>query len=285
MEGRKLGPDESLFALPDACTLLQEAEASFQAVWRLDDTSLGLSSHRVGERFGDDILIHVFPHLVHAGRFVCTRAEAVPLDEFIMSLPKPTPSTSTTRNRDTVKVVTPDIRAKILEEYPWFTDEDIKLALHSSGGHGSAGGAGKQKAPDDEKPAPPEPLNEEDGILAVKELREHREKWAWKDADAYAHFYVLDRGGKSTTAAKHVASDVVACYARSHCIKWCHAYGAGEMHSFAFKHHSSEDACHVLAREWCKKQNHYFQAWLAAFSPDRFDFSTILPYIHSDEFY
>ena len=185
--------------------------------------------------------------------------------------------------------VPPNFKELLIQEYPWFTDEDIRLALHeiSCGRSDHKGGSGgiDQPAKGDAPHIPPPALNEEDAAAAVAELIEFRDKWAWHKQDEFYHFYVFDRGGGSTKAAKGVASDCVACLARSWSYAWAKKHAGQGMHSFAFSTYDSVWACHVLAREWCMKQEHFYLEWLAAGRPSAMDYGACVPYAHSEDFY
>ena len=122
-------------------------------------------------------------------------------------------------------------------------------------------------------------------IVAMDELRAHRREWGDDEVDQLDHFYVDSRGGGGTKRATGVASDCVACFARSHVRGWCKRFGCQIMHSFSFLAHAGPEACYLLAREWCGKQNLFYQRWLDEGSDPNFDFGAVEWYDLSDEFY
>ena len=152
------------------------------------------------------------------------------------------------------------------------------MPSHSVVRHASSGHTGSH-----ENPLIPV-LDEDAAASAVEELQALRDKWAWSEGELYEHFHVLPRGGKSTKAVCGSASDCVAMLARAWAIPWCKWCGANEMHSFKYSTHG-EEASHLLAREWCRKQNWYYSIWHDMGEPDPFDFSSIPAYHLSDEFY
>lgn len=259
---------------------------SFNWVWHIDSATFGQDMLTVASGFDDEAIIHVIPHIVFAGHVVLARSEAVPFDEFVMGLPKLKKSKKSKEGKTGVARTSPDIVAKIREEYPWFTDDDISSALtkvssrseaRCSGSH-SCGSGGERRE------VVVVPLGEDEAAQAVVELQAHRDMWQWDEQEEVLHFYVQARGDASTKARCGKATDCVATFARSHVKPWCRAYSCNVMRSFAFSTHISEHICHVLAREWCAKQNYYYQAWLDAGQLDNFDFSAIEPFRLSDAF-
>lgn len=290
VSGRRLEPDDALDVVDSSLTLSINHPV-FDMVWLVDAKDLGRPLESASREFGENAIIHVVPHIVHAGNLLCTRARPVPFDEFVGSLPTREASTRGARRTDAA-AIPPDFRARLLEEYPWFTDEDIRAALRPAapgrgggcgGDRGRGGGGGDGGHPG----GPPEPLGDDAAVAALQELEEYREMWRWDEQVKYAHFYVFDRGGPSTKAKKDVSSDCVATLARSHVHAWCDKFKCQKMHSFMFSKHS-ESFCHALAREWCRKQSYYYEAWLRDGGADGGapDFpSGVAPFAHSDEYY
>ena len=56
------------------------------------------------------------------------------------------------------------------------------------------------------------------------------------------------------------------------------------MRSFKYITHT-EGLCHLVAREWCMKQNYYADAWILAGQPESWDFDGVPPYAPTDAFY
>ena len=147
-----------------------------------------------------------------------------------------------------------------------------------------AAAAPGERAPPLPPPAAP-PLDEDEAEAAVAELRAHRDLWHWDEQDAYEHFYVDARGGRSTKRMKGEASDCVAVWVRGHASGWCVTWSCNRMRSFSYRAHGGEAVCHMLAREWCAKQNYYYPKWLEASSQPDFDFDAVEWFTLSDAFY
>lgn len=277
----------ALASLQEALALSSQPLESFSWMWHIDTTSFGQSMLTAAGGFDDDAAIYVFPHVVFAGRFVLARGDAIPFDEYILGLPRVKAPSKSKASKTGVATATPDNVAKIREEYPWFTEDDITSALKAAcvpserraRGSRSGGSSG------DRREVAIVPLGEDAAAEAVAELQAHRNMWQWEAQDEVHHFYVQARGGASTKARFGTATDCVAVFARAHVKSWCRMYSCDVMRSFALSKHISEHICHVLAREWCAKQNHYYQAWLDAGQLGNFDFASVAKFRFPDSFY
>lgn len=272
--------------LDEAAAVSSNPLESFSWVWHINSTKFGQDMATVADGFDDEATILVIPHVVFAGCFVLSRSEAVPFGKYIMGLYAPRVLAHPKRGKTAAAALTSDIAAKIRDEYPWFTDEDIASAFKkpaSQSDHRTPGasgsGCGRREV------SVVVPLAEDAVADAVAELRAHRDQWQWDEQEEVHHFYVQARGGASTKARCGKAADCVATFARSHVRPWCRSYGCNVIRSFAFSTHISEHICHVLAREWCAKQNYYYQAWLDAGQLDNFDFSSVDAFPLSDAFF
>ena len=114
---------------------------------------------------------------------------------------------------------------------------------------------------------------EEQAIAAAQDVASYRAKWQWDDAFSCVSFYVQDRAWL----------DVVACYPRAHAKDWMKDTGGSGMHSFSFALHG-EFVAHLLAREWCKKLEYYFDLWIND-PNDEHDVGAHAPFVHSSTFW
>ena len=231
----------------------------------------------------EDVVIYVWPSLVFVGMFVCTRADPISFEHYVARFPvkKPKQTSSEDRVHRSRTKMCDVLRARILDEYPWLTAEDIANVMNDIPREPGQSRSNETKA----VVQPLVPILDEDAAAeAVIELRAIRDKWHWAEAELYANFHVVNRGGGSTKAKTGSASDCVACQAREWAIPWCQWIGCNEMRSFKYTAHG-ENVCMVLAREWCRKQSHFYQHWVDHGCLEEFDFDSIPDYTLSEEFY
>ena len=229
----------------------------------------------VGKASNDET-IWVIPEAAFTGKFIFGASQPIPFDEFIADKMVFRPKKRKEQRED--HAVDPAWERLVQDEYPWFTADDIRAAMEPSKPPRRARGADADNSASEEnadpEPAAAEGLPEDLAAEAVERLQEFREQWRWGHEELYAHYYVLDRGGL----------DCVACYPRKRARPWSIAHGAGAMHSFAFATHGLE-LSHLLAREWCAKQNFYYQMHIDRQDDDGFDFEAAPPYQLSEEFW
>ena len=120
------------------------------------------------------------------GGYICTRSIAMPFDEFTLGLHMAV-RTTVPKERHAAITVSVDVAAMIREEFPWFTDDDIKVALQQQNNNRCKPKDGHADEPADRDEVVV-PLSEDDAIAAVEELWAHRERWHDEDADGLNHF-------------------------------------------------------------------------------------------------
>lgn len=67
-------------------------------------------------------------------------------------------------------------------------------------------------------------------------------------------------GGTWTAVAKWTAADCVAGEARGAAAVWCGTYKLNRMSSYSFARDGEQVAC-GLAREWCRRLQHFYDLW------------------------
>jgi hypothetical protein len=241
----------------------------------------------------EDCTLWVVPRLVFAGRFLISRSTPVEFEEYTRGMKQSKRKSEKTDDDKHVLRAGLSIIAKIQEEYPWLTADDLAAALaaRASSSSTSKPAAGAPSKPADGSGAMP------DGVEAVEaedvavdaeevlaELHAEREKWEWDEAGVHENFFVYQRGSVSTAAKKGVALDCVTCNARQHMFIWCKRVGCNRIRSFAFAEHGGQYNCNIFAREWCRKQEYFYNAWCDELCPIPYDFSMLPEFVLSEEF-
>lgn len=165
---------------------------------------------------------------------------------------------------------------ELMEEYPWLAEymaPPMKQARTSLSptmprvqpeleGHG-AESAGEG----DEQSSAPE--LEDDAIQAAwVSLHEKRLQWDQAGAAEGDSFYVIIRGGPwSLRATGKALESVMACARAGPPTEWAKKYNMGKSALFALSKYGDESA-HMLALEWCRRCEHFFQIWVAQDDPE-----------------
>jgi len=207
----------------------------------------------------EETIIHVLPGLQFQGKTLRTRREPEALDEYLHGFPPPARRAGVGEPGTRGARLTPDTIARLREEFPWLTDEDLGLEHghhhgSSSGGGGHGGGAGVHDGPR----VLPKDLDEEHARQVRERLMARRELWARDFSDMY--FYVRILGGVWTEHFGHDDANNHSAFARACVIPWTRLYKWPKQRGFHIATYGEEGA-NMLAREWCNKGHFYYTMW------------------------
>ena len=169
------------------------------------------------------------------------------------------------------------VAARLREEFPWLTDEDIKIAeAHGRRvGDGSASGSGEAAGAREERGAPvvrrldPDAEVEEAHADCMRRLEEFRDAWADEHDVEDSHFYLFFPGGFWTETFLGKVSDCAMAKARGHTHRFCLLFSWPKVKSFTFGAHG-EAAAVQLAKEWCRKGHFFFSVWMGSDCAEEF---------------
>jgi hypothetical protein len=251
------------------------AQPDFMSRWAYYECEVGLTDASDID-IGEDDDFFVLPSLWHAGQGVTTGARPLPFDEFCRCMGRG----SSTRasgggDRKRTPVVPKHVFARLLEMYPWLSESDIAAAqerAHHRDRSDCGGAGGRHHAP---------------RLLAAADLEEEAfeaiRDWKFLDEDVSVNFYTHVAGGVWTKTFKDVVADRVDAKSRAHVRDFCERFGWPKLKVFHMSAHS-EAGAHALAREWCRKGNHYFSAWIDSVGIETFETADSCPYVESLEF-
>ena len=277
----KVASEEDINGVGGVLTLAPTS-MSFSRAWKV--TSHIPWATAVDIDMSDTGTLWVLPTVTWAGEFVLSDRAPTTFEEFTRGhLTQPHVATNNGPRSGRARAA-PGFLELVLEEFPWFTEADVHEAMRHRNLRGLHPDDDDVVPPIEAPPPAPRPLLPEDEAQAVIEkLREMREEWAWDEADQFSHFYEHMRGGLNTARDKGKVSDCVAVIARKHAKPWCRRVGCALMRSFSYKEHTRPIA-HLLVREWIRKQEHYYRAWLDGPGGD-FNWGDVAPYLPTDEFW
>lgn len=169
---------------------------------------------------------------------------------------------------------------RLRQEFPWLTDEDIKVAQEKARAQREAGGT---KQPHAGMCLDAADYEDDAFDEVMTALEERREEWRFEDDDVGVNFYTFVAGGAWTQKFKGVVADSVSAKCRAHVRKFCDRFHWPKMKVFHFSAHG-ELGSTMLAREWCRKGHHYFEAWLDSGGLETFARPEDHPFVDSEEF-
>ena len=121
-------------------------------------------------------------------------------------------------------------------------------------------------------PKLPETLGRRPASVVAEAVRQVRAEWEW-DAPEIIHFYVFQRAGGWTEEHKGVTSDVVQALPRGPIARpWCEGYGWPTRLGWGKSAHTVQGA-NEMAREMCRRAQHFFNIWLSS-DDDDFEYTS-----------
>ena len=247
-------------------TLVEERDSPVAAegpllrhVYSLDHMNF-IDSSRVP--FADDAHVVCLPGLVLVPQGVIAPLQAVPFDVFARGLFHKEPQAPRAPTAPRARMGDA-VRLRLLEEFPWITEEDLGR-MQRAAPAGPGGGAAHAR-PDaaerrHERLADIELV--EGAFAEVRErLQEVRDRWAGDDEDAEINFYMWIPGGVWTEVFRGEVADCAQYKGRAHTAFWCTLFQWPKSKRFHFSAHG-EESCVQLAREWVSRSHHFFNLWL-----------------------
>ena len=158
-------------------------------------------------------------HLIFVGETLQTRSDPVLLEDVILGLPAQRQQQAP-REPCAPAPMPPELRAGLLEEFPWIT-ADFAQEHGPAGGGGGDGGAGGGAAPG--APMRLGPKTDEERAAEVRaRLLAVRAEWGLDWTDSW--FDVRPLGGKWTAEFRKTEADAACMPARSGAKDWCAKY-------------------------------------------------------------
>jgi hypothetical protein len=115
-------------------------------------------------------------------------------------------------------------------------------------------------------------------------LQKKREEWAFTDADVTLNFYVFLGAGVWTHKFCGTPANEAIYKSRGHVVTTFHVlYEWPKSHGFRFSTYT-ELGANMLAREWCRKSDYFYNHWLDSEVNTCFDDPTELDYVEHEEF-
>lgn len=169
------------------------------------------------------------------------------------------------------------IEEQLRMEFPWLKDDDFKAfakkavdktssvtagstsEYRGTAGASSSTGDGGSVAPNDD---PPSALDVDVGDV-VAEIAEIRSMHAHDDEEDVTFFYVWHRGGEDTKKKTGHGTDIATCFARSCALSFCSRYKWPKQKGFTYTAVYDHDTADALAKQWCRRANHYCSIWHA----------------------
>jgi len=149
--------------------------------------------------------------------------------------------------------------ADMLSQHPWL--KRYMPASASTGGARSSSASGTSRAQ-------PQEASDEAIALAWAALDKKRREVHLEGMFLGDDFQVKVLGGKWTLEHKSTAFDAIAAMARKGLpFAWCRAYNLNVEASFSIRKHG-EEAARVLAVEWCKRMQFFYDIYKLADEPD-----------------
>ena len=211
----------------------------------------------------DDDLI-VIPGVTMLNDVASTNQPPQFWEQFTFHHSQPIRSSSNIGKRERAHVSKSEM-ARLLQEHPWLTEHDFVRASGrgvGGGGSSSSNKVAKKSAPEDTgKLAETQELFEVDMEELKCEILQLREDCG-DEEDEYTFFYTRLLCGPWTKAHKGVAAQGIVGLARAGLPKqWCKDYGFPSQFNAFFARYGNNSAVQ-LAREYCRRADHYFKIWL-----------------------
>jgi hypothetical protein len=205
---------------------------SFSNSWPTYDTSSFTCVSAADIEIDAHADIVVFPGLVYHECGVVAAVPATPLEYFSIGMRLSADNAPREPKEPKVRklTLTPTVIARLLEEYPWLTENDVNIAYAQA----STGGGGGGGAPPDHKHLTAEDLEDElvADLQAALELK--RAEWEWEDDDVAINFYTWVNGGVWTKKFVGKVVDSVSGKARSHTYKYCEMFQWQKSKTYSF---------------------------------------------------
>jgi hypothetical protein len=224
--------------------------------------------------FGEDDDLFVYTEVRFVETTACTNVGPEPFERFVASHGSGPGPTTTPKPAGSRVHVTSDVRARLLDEFPWLTEDDLPVrAKPRRGPFGRgpdmvAGRDGSDSSASDIEAEAAEELVEDVVIEVADDLAAIREHYAGDPEWRWFHVRVL--GGAWTLEHVGVVADTIGGYARTTDVKnWCHLHGWPRQMSFSIRKYGGE-AANILGTEFCDRGHYFYELYLAAGSPDDF---------------
>jgi hypothetical protein len=212
--------------------------------------------------------VFVLSHLKFVGETLQTCMDPVLLEDKILCLPAQRHEQASREPRGRPPLP-PDLRALLLEEFPWLTSDDFAQESNPVGGGGGDGGAGGGAAP--RAPMRLDPKTDEDRAAEVRaRLLAVREEWELDWTDMW--FYVRLLGGGWTDEFKKTAADAACMFAREGAKSWCLKFRFPKQKALYFSVYGIETS-NMVTREWARRGEFYFLMWYEEDMPAIFVYS------------
>lgn len=161
-----------------------------------------------------DELLYVLPSVVHVSNGVATRSEPIALDEFCRTMPpRQTAQRTTTGERRIRATVSAQLLEKLQEEFPWLTENDIRVAKAKSPSKSGESGPKQELVVRCVEEADYEDMAYETVMAA---LESKREEWRFEEDEVSVNFYPALVGGVWTRKYKGVATGAAHAKGRAH---------------------------------------------------------------------
>ena len=212
---------------------------------------------------------------------VMTRRDPIPFEDFLGRFLPPARHVGEERDRGPGGRIPNEVLWALQEEFPWLTNDDLGIGHGGHGGHGDHGGHGGHGGGhghghgdhgghgghdphDGERHPEPRVMPKVRAVDEAARIRERllarREEWAGGFPDK--HFYVRQLGGEWTAAFCGVEANACAAFPRAGSMKWCRTYKWPQQKGFYYGIHDGDLNCNMLAREWVRKADWFFNIWL-----------------------
>jgi hypothetical protein len=155
-------------------------------------------------------------------------------------------------------IVPSDTRAWLLLQYPWLLESDFFNPKRNRSGNPSGPGVAPDIAGGKDKDEDEHELI----VGAAEALEALRHDWVFED-EATMDFYTRILGGKWTAEHAGVIADAVAGYVRGGAPKaWCNRYAFPKQAAFYIVKYKSQAACTAMAREYCRRGQHFYAIYV-----------------------
>ena len=101
------------------------------------------------------------------------------------------------------------------------------------------------------------------------ELEGMRAEWMREDDEEYDPFHLQLRGGYWTATHLGAASNCAGCFARNFAKVFCARFQWPKQRTFAYNKYTQEGSV-ILAREWMRRSNFFFNAWCESVGEETF---------------